>query len=279
MNNLMKALAGGFLGGGIGAVVWMLISFTTGYEVGIIAWLVGFLSGLGVMIGTRGTGGTGYGLLASGIAVVCILGGKLGAVSLEIDRFEREELTVTEANAIDYLSSEVASEMTESGTLDDSAWADLADDENYPAVVVAEAQRRWEAMPADERAAFMRDTTAENKAVAEQYRGIATILFFFLSFGLWGFLWLGLATVSAFKLGSAKRDASDAVQTGAVSVSFDPPRPDAPHLRTLPQPRTVGEHAEGARASAPRPRFTMTGEPVADSGEPDAPPAPDRAAA
>ncbi|MFM9958327.1 MAG: hypothetical protein ACKVZJ_09625 [Phycisphaerales bacterium] len=268
MNNLMKALAGGFLGGVVGAVVWMLIACFTGYEVGIVAWLVGFLAGLGVMIGTRGSGGTRYGLLAAGIAVVCILGGKLGAVSLEIDRFEREELTVTEANVIDYISGEVASEMIDAGKIEDSAWEGLGADEYHPPVVVAEATRRWEAMSSDERGAFMRETTAENKAAAKEYRGIATALFFFLSFGLWGFLWLGLATVSAFKMGSARRDAGQEVQAGVASESFNPEPGEPQGVSALDgiNPGVVkGLLTEAATLPAPRsarPRFTMTGEPI-----------------
>ena len=44
----IRWLVGGLIGGATGVVIWVLIGYFAHYEVGWIAWGVGFLTGLGV---------------------------------------------------------------------------------------------------------------------------------------------------------------------------------------------------------------------------------------
>lgn len=61
---VFKALGLGFGGMLVGATVWYLVGKFTGYEVGLIAILLGFLVGKGIFIGSGKRGGIGYQIMA-----------------------------------------------------------------------------------------------------------------------------------------------------------------------------------------------------------------------
>ncbi|MEE8523640.1 MAG: hypothetical protein V3T72_06885 [Thermoanaerobaculia bacterium] len=63
----------GVLGGAVGAGIYYGIVALTGYNIGLIAILVGFLVGSGVRIGSRHCGGWFYQLLAVGITYCAIV--------------------------------------------------------------------------------------------------------------------------------------------------------------------------------------------------------------
>ncbi len=58
-------LVAGLIGGLIGAVVWAAVVYLTDYELGIIAWAIGVLSGLGVRAVAGDTKGAGPAAVAS----------------------------------------------------------------------------------------------------------------------------------------------------------------------------------------------------------------------
>ena len=60
----IKASGFGFIGAAIGAGVYYAVLALTGYEVGLIAIIVGWLVGAGVNLGCEGRGGLGYQALA-----------------------------------------------------------------------------------------------------------------------------------------------------------------------------------------------------------------------
>jgi hypothetical protein len=60
----LKATALGSGGGLIGALIWYGVRRVTGYEVGLIAVVVGFLVGGAIRAGSGGRGGIGYQILA-----------------------------------------------------------------------------------------------------------------------------------------------------------------------------------------------------------------------
>ena len=268
--NFWKAMAGGLLGGGIGAVLWVLVARLTGYHVGFVAWGIGFLAGLGVMIGTRAKGGVGYGVLASAIAVACIMGGKFAEASLEVDRLASEHAHVDETNAVEHLCAEVADEMQSDGTLTDAGWETLGDEETWPRSVRDAAESKWASMDAAERAAFIERRAGENAAEATEYRGVATVVLFLVSFGLWGVLWTGLAIASAYKLGSASMTPEAA--SGAATLTLGPvtvTETRREHAQIIPvvpgrEHETLADVERIIRQTPERPRFTMTGEVVAD---------------
>jgi hypothetical protein len=80
---LVAAVAGG--------VAWGLIVRWSGYEVGFVAWGIGFLVGSAVALGARGSRGLPYQAAAVVLALLGILIGKyLGFVWVLSDAFEEE---------------------------------------------------------------------------------------------------------------------------------------------------------------------------------------------
>lgn len=65
------------LGALVGSTAWFFIVKFTGYELGLIAWAVGGLAGIGMYAGYRGTVSVSTGLIAAVVAVVAILAAKL----------------------------------------------------------------------------------------------------------------------------------------------------------------------------------------------------------
>jgi hypothetical protein len=68
-----RAVLGGGVGGIIGAGIYYAVLAITGYEIGLVAIVVGLLVGSGVRWGSRGIGGRGYQFLAAAITYVAIV--------------------------------------------------------------------------------------------------------------------------------------------------------------------------------------------------------------
>lgn len=68
----LRATVYGVFAGIVGAAIWYGVRAGTGYEVGLIAILVGFLVGGAVKAGAKGRGGVGYQLLAVGLTYLSI---------------------------------------------------------------------------------------------------------------------------------------------------------------------------------------------------------------
>jgi hypothetical protein len=98
LGRLSKAIGFGLVGGAIGAAVYFLIVKLTGYEVGLVAILVGFLVGAGVKLGSAGRGGFGYQALAVGLTYLAIVS---SYVPLMIDEMNSEMALDTQSLALD----------------------------------------------------------------------------------------------------------------------------------------------------------------------------------
>lgn len=78
-----------------GGIVWGLIVRWSGYEVGFVAWGIGFVVGTAVALGARGERGTPYQVAAVLLALLGILIGKyLSFVWVLADAFEEEGLGI-----------------------------------------------------------------------------------------------------------------------------------------------------------------------------------------
>ena len=278
----LGAILGGSIGGLIGAVIWAVVTYSSGWEIGWIAWGIGGLVGVGVRLGTSGSGGISHGGTAVIIALVAVLGGKWAAVRLELSAFmagddaplgviadtivaEREEAgtrvpmppeeyaeslremyppdvwseAVQRWKAIDpqqqdamralpplanpqiwlvSLADEVVAEFESEGRDVDwppgmnfeSAWRE----DHYPADVWAEAQTQWDAMSEPDRAVY-KAQLEEDMALGEQ----EMLNWWFLqSFTIYDILWVGLAVVTAFRLGAGLQ-----VMPETLSDSVDDP--------------------------------------------------------
>jgi len=93
LRGALLSLTGALLGGGI----WTAIALTTGYSVGFLAWAIGGLAGLGMLLGHDNEGSVLAGITASVMALVgCVFGKVLwfafiiGAIGSTIDGYEHE---------------------------------------------------------------------------------------------------------------------------------------------------------------------------------------------
>ncbi len=73
LGRAFRALLGGGVGGIVGAGIYYAVLAVTGYEIGLVAIVVGLLVGSGVRWGSGGVGGRGYQVLAVAITYVAIV--------------------------------------------------------------------------------------------------------------------------------------------------------------------------------------------------------------
>ena len=74
--SLLGATIGGLAAAAVGGLIWGLIAIATDYEIGWVAWGVGWLAGYGVVLFARGRRGRPLQLLAVTAAVLGIVLGK-----------------------------------------------------------------------------------------------------------------------------------------------------------------------------------------------------------
>ncbi len=75
-SSLLPALAAGLVAALVGGIAWGLIVKISDYEVGIVAWGIGFIAGTAVVLATRGAKGPRLQMIAVLSALVGILLGK-----------------------------------------------------------------------------------------------------------------------------------------------------------------------------------------------------------
>lgn len=73
LGRALRAVLGGAVGGIVGAAIYYAVLAVTGYEIGLVAIVVGLLVGFGVRWGSGGIGGRGYQTLAAAITYVAIV--------------------------------------------------------------------------------------------------------------------------------------------------------------------------------------------------------------
>ena len=75
-SSLLPALGAGLVAAIVGGVIWGLIVKISDYEVGIIAWGIGFVAGTAVVFASRGAKGQRLQVIAVVSALVGVLLGK-----------------------------------------------------------------------------------------------------------------------------------------------------------------------------------------------------------
>jgi hypothetical protein len=88
----------GVLAGAAGAGIYYGISALTGYQIGLIAILVGWMVGFAVSFGSRQRGGWLYQLLAVGVTYCAIVSTYVPQIVEELRQMPPEELTVAETS-------------------------------------------------------------------------------------------------------------------------------------------------------------------------------------
>jgi hypothetical protein len=110
---LLPGLAGGILAALVGGVVWGLIVILTDYEVGFVAWGIGFLAGFLVVRFAGGRKGAPLQAIAIVSSLVGIVLGKYIAYVYFVKEVVRERISEEAADSIGYFDTDVMSAFRE----------------------------------------------------------------------------------------------------------------------------------------------------------------------
>lgn len=187
--SLGKGLALSAFGAVIAALIWVILIKTTGWNLWILAPIVGGAAGYGMMRGTQMKGGVPAGLAAAAFTLVAIFGARYFIVSGEV----REFATVDSEDAMGFLVEEVADEWAGN---DIEVYSEA--EEDYLPEVYAAAQERWDSMSEFEREEYIAGFAGDS----EQAAAFLTPFALLFDFGIFGTIFAAISAGSAFKLGS-----------------------------------------------------------------------------
>ena len=140
-----RAFVGGGIGALVGAGVYYAVLALTGYEVGIVAIVVGFLVGAGVRWGSRGRGGWVYQSLAVALTYVAIVGTYVPLVFQELEEMDGTEMAESQAaDAVSEAALAAPAGQTEEGQfVGDNAFSETSGEvalsDDMPDVTAGEA--------------------------------------------------------------------------------------------------------------------------------------------
>ncbi len=92
LGSLLPSMVGGMIGAVIGGVIWGLIAIGTGYEIGWVAWGIGWLAGVGVVLFAGGRRGVPLQMVAVAAAVLGVLIGKYLTFFTALKQYMGEQL-------------------------------------------------------------------------------------------------------------------------------------------------------------------------------------------
>jgi hypothetical protein len=232
--NFVTWTAAAGVGGLIGAMLWAGLAYATGFQIGIMAWVVGGLVGVSVCI-VKNDEGTGPGLVAGAVAVFAILGGKFAAAMLIANAFTDELIhrDVSDNQVmIAYVADQVVEEWenegrelkwpglqievdVDAGEAQADLLADGEEDEDwdaedfrmgkddYPIGVWDEAETRWKGKKPEEQQALRDAVTAEDNAADEEAgaaKGFFIAIVFLSCFSWRDFIWIPMAVGTAYRV-------------------------------------------------------------------------------
>ncbi len=179
----LLALIGASIGGFIGAVAWAMVAFFFNLEHGYVAVGVGFLCGLGAVMGAQSKAGMVSGLVASGVAILAIIVGKLAVVQVTIDSAVSEVRQSIQAQMQNpdqpwFTDDEAIYELVSDESLRKErrgerlrwpfgqSWEDAYELEHYPTEVRNSVTDRWKRLSEGERSAKKDEMMRENMAAS-----------------------------------------------------------------------------------------------------------------
>ena len=330
----MKAIGwlfGGMILGLFGSAAWAATVYYSGWELGIIAWAIGLLVGLGVRMSAKDNTGPAPAIVAVFCAITAVAAGKAGTVGLmlygsggpsEEDAIVALADTVVrdwerQGRSIHWSGGYSVETAYEKEHYPPAVWSEamsrwydysyddrerylrsymhltlldteylitfLADDiveeklmrgetvgvtrggisaEDYSPQVWARAVDQWSTMDGDQRVAFEKFVLT-NQGVTEMGDPSAEIFVALLlaTLTFWDAIWLGLAAMSAWKLGYGDDSAVQAVQHQAITPRDVAP---APPSMTDTSGITARPMGGGAAAVTEADSMASTRQPLAD---------------
>lgn len=211
-----KGIGGAFIGALVGAVIWWILSFALGAELGFFAIPVGAAVGGGTRLLARPQKGLDFGAIAVVVTLLAALVGKYIAVQVALNRqlgiATAEKVVLTEDNMLTLQAKTIAGERARFGKK--MAWPagknafDAKTLSDFPADVAQEATAKWNAKSATEKErakTYAEDQEMRVKAgqvTVRQQSGRGT-------FTALDFLWILLALPAAFFLGAGSLKSGD----------------------------------------------------------------------
>ena len=222
-------IIGAVIGGAIGAAAWAAIAYFTGFEIGILATVVGAICGIGAVIGAGGEGNAWSGMVAVVAALVSIVAGKAIVYEIYLDQLNSIKVALqaeaeTEKMLGDYLdynatydiAFDIAWEQQENG--DTLEWPnpeidlfETMDLSDFPQDIIDETNEKWNSMDLDERVEFRQakvDEANEANQVFTDYidEEIDAGSNLFDNLDLFDALWAFLALGAAWSIGNGSND-------------------------------------------------------------------------
>ena len=107
--DLLRGICGGIAAAVVGGVIWGVIVIATGYEVGYVAWGLGLLAGITVVLATRGKRGVPLQIVALASSAMGILIGKYVIFYHFLKKAVEEEMGAAVARELSVFSVSVMS--------------------------------------------------------------------------------------------------------------------------------------------------------------------------
>lgn len=218
----LLGIIGGIVGGAIGAGAWGLIAYITGYEIGWVAVGVGFITGIGVAIGSKGRAGAMGGILAAIIALVAVAGGKFFAVEMAAQKYTKSSefkneiasFEITDDMMVMYVADlVVADKVSRNETINwpTGVTADTAEEEeDYPPELWKDAKARWVALDDATKEQYRMDVRRNvEEGMTALVNSVGAAEVFVQSFSFFDLLWAFLAVGAAFRAGSGAPSSDD----------------------------------------------------------------------
>lgn len=179
-----------------------MIAFGLHRQLGIIAWGVGGLTGLGVAMAAGQRAGTATGVLAAGLAFCVILASKLVVTILFVNQWMgqleapahlQEQIILQEAQTLAEEQEKRGAKLNwpPGKSLDDAT--ELAD---FPEPIAKQAQENWNAQTPR-----IKENQKNMNQIARVGKAFVIGAAFVASFTLFDLLWFFLAMGSAFRIG------------------------------------------------------------------------------
>jgi hypothetical protein len=218
--DLIKCIVSGLIGGAIGGAVWAALAYYTNFEFAIVAWGIGGLVGFCCRAGAGASSGVLTGLIAAGIALASIAGGKYAVVDIVVEREVAKvsrsventlDQHLTDDEAVLALADDLLIKAEEAGKKitwpkGKSATDERTVIEDFPAAIAKDAKSRWKAMSASARESYSRSVQDArrhifNEEIAAKKEEVKSMAFN-ASFGIFDIVFGMLALLTAYKIGS-----------------------------------------------------------------------------
>jgi hypothetical protein len=226
--SVLKWLIAGVIGAGIGGAAWVLVAYFAEMEVGWIAWGIGLLAGLGVRKSMPADEvNPAAGIAAVAAALLVVAASKYYVVHLVVgDILEPLAAQAEQAEPMMLVADDIAAEREQAGQSVQWQSSNVAGEEILviPDDIAEEAQQRWEALSESERTEYLESKRVDRDEQMAAVRDEA----FIASLGPYDLLWIGLAAMTAFKVGRGAPAPQQPQPTTEPDVAAENPQPPTP---------------------------------------------------